>query len=119
MAMDANGESDGSAANSSYAAKLAAEVSQLKLDNKALQEELAQDALDNSDDDLGTIRSCFVPHVPQAIASIIMLAESAESESVRLSAAKYIVEYGPRNVSNDDEFRDFLKKIQVPVNTKE
>lgn len=62
--------------------------------------------------------------VPTGILGILYLAEHAESESVKLSASKYLADYGlGKNgaFEGDDTFNDFLSRIvkEKPKDTVE
>lgn len=101
-----------------YVLSLQKEVERLELDKLALQQEGISGILTAENDDTVAGKVIFKKHVPAAITGIIILAESAESESVRLNANKYIIACGlgdelSGQASSDDSFKDLLNKIKI------
>lgn len=110
-----NGETPDSFADP-YVLSLQKEVERLELDKLALQQEKISGILTEENDDAVAGKAAFKKSVPAAIVGIIILAESAESESVRLNANKYIIACGlgdelSGQASSDDEFKNMLKKF--------
>lgn len=109
---DANGASD------TYAAKLRKEVEQLKADKKALQDEMHAGDENTVDDDPTQAKRIFKKYVPGAITQIILLAEAADSESVKLNANKFIIQAGLSDLLSgkeaaDQNFTNLLEKIKA------
>ncbi len=82
------------------------EINKLQKDNAALKAEFATP--DNSAENISKQLSQLIP---EAIYNLSHLVSHAESESVRLSASKYVLEIARTSASADDALSKLLTDI--------
>src|SRR6266404_3378953 len=105
--------------NNTYIKTLQDEIAQRDKDNEALRQELRNTGGANvSKSSAAAVKESLVDRVPSYIANIDALAEAADSESVRLTANKLLVEWAitgkleEGSLDADEDFKNLLKAIK-------